>query len=174
MCNCLINLTTNNTINDAWQSQHQLKFQLCVIIANLCFIHWRAIYLWCGRCYISVCMARPPLRPVAPSVRRRACGDSDFSAEERKCIPQLLQLFRSGALVTLLTQSASQNANTGTSPPSGASTGKATKPLRSSQINATLAHGQRSAPSSTDGGWKPMKSSTTQVPKRKDKLLGNG
>ena len=103
-------------------------------------------------------------RRLAPlSSRLSGGGNGSFSVEERKLLPQLLELLRSGALASLL--------------PAGS---QVTQPIPQQsekqpkhRSSATPAQ-ETSAPATREAGWSPVKVSKMPSAELKDKLVANG
>ena len=102
------------------------------------------------------------MRRAAPFGRRPPGGASGFSSEERKLIPQLLELLRSGELASLMptvspvppVPSISQNLQKQ----------KKKSPSRNANVESTT----------LANGWKPIKSAKSTGSETRDKLLPNG
>ena len=114
-------------------------------------------------------MVQSRSRRAAPSFGRRPPGAaSGFSAEELKLIPQLLQLFRSGAFTALLP-----------SVPVITETPALQKPAISpvshvSSRNAKAQKKQAVSSAPLTPGWTPVKRVTAAVSSVKDQLLKDG
>ena len=76
-----------------------LRFQLSLPIASLCSAHLCAIFIRVWSLIHSACMVRPRLPRFDPRPGRRSGRDRRLSSEERKVLPQLLELLRSGACI---------------------------------------------------------------------------
>ena len=101
-------------------------------------------------------------RRAAPlSGRRSSVGGSSFSSEERKLIPQLLELLRSGALSALI-----PSASPVSSMPA------VTQNVPNQGKNGSIR--EKTVEPTTASGWKPVKSAKSSGSEIRDKLLQNG
>ena len=111
--------------------------------------------------------SRRSRRVAASSVRSSISG---FSAEERKVIPQLLELLRSGALASLLPPAASPVRITDALPVSSEVS------VSSDTRRKSSAKPKTDSPSvpMPDVGWNPIKRKQEVVQNTKDKLIPGG
>ena len=108
-------------------------------------------------------MAQRRLRRIA-SVGRLSGASCGFFLEERKVIPQLLELFRSGALASLLPPASPVVAG-------GVQTQKPDKvPTKKGRQGSQTVE----KPQVPESGWSPVKRATTSAAPVKDKLVNDG
>ena len=124
-----------------------MRINSCAVVATQC-MH--------GSPSLAACCAF--VRPW-PSWRRRW-----VSTEERKLIPQLLEIFRSGALSSLLP--IAPTCDSSSTNPNGSK--------YQTNINYTKAHLEKPADAARAGGWTAVKHAKVVTSESKDKLLPNG